>query len=62
MTTLRIDLVKILAGISDDYSGTIIRLEEYIQAKEDDAVKTYILTGRSLGRSPEITPERMEGE
>lgn len=27
-----------------------------------DETKTNILTGRSLDRSPETTPERMEGE
>jgi hypothetical protein len=60
--SLRTDLVKILANMSDDHAATMERLERYIKGREDDAVKTYILAGRSLDRSPEITPERTEGE
>lgn len=60
--SLHTDLIKILANYDEDHVKTLEKLETYILKKEDDAVKTYILAGRSLDRSPETTPERMEGE
>ena len=62
MTPLRKALIEITAGMADEPAQTMERLEQYILDRENDAVKTYILTGRSLDRSPETTPERMEGE
>lgn len=48
--------------MADEPAQTMEQLETYILERENDAVKTYILAGRSLDRSPETTPERMEGE
>jgi len=62
MTPLRSDLIKIMANMPEDHAKTYAELEAYILKREEDAVKTYILAGRSLDRSPETTPERMEGE
>ena len=62
MPPIRKRLIEIIARMADEPAKTMIELDQYIIERENDAVQTYILTGRSLDRSPEITPERMDGE
>lgn len=61
MTTIRKRLIEITAGMSDEPALTIEQLESFVMERENDAIKTYILTGRASS-GPETTPERMDGE
>jgi len=60
MTQLRNDLIIITSNMADEPSKTMERLETYIQQREDDAVKLYILANGSPRALPETTSERME--